>query len=95
MDDDSNSQRRRPPLWPGMTAEERAAYVEGTKKRRSRKKVHPSLDKHRDLLRDCVGGKAVMAQVFDDLIQIDPDVLADFGPDGHRIFNGHVKRELS
>ncbi len=81
-------------IWPGMTPEERAAYVEGNKTRRSRKKVHPSLDKHRELLEDCVKHGAVMAQVFDDLIEDDPEVLDDFGPDGHRTFNGHVKRQF-
>ncbi len=81
-------------IWPGMTPEERAAYIEGNKARRSRKKVHPSLDKHRELLEDCVNSGAVMAQVFDDLIEDDPEVLDDFGRDGHRTFNGHVKRQF-
>ena len=42
--------RGRSPLWAGMTPEERVAYAEGTKKRRSRKKARPSLDKHGDLI---------------------------------------------
>lgn len=79
-------------LWAGMTPDERAAYAEGTKKRRSRTKLRPSLDKHADLLKDCLERNAVMAQVFDDLIMFDPAVLAEFGPDGHRAFNAHVKR---
>ena len=86
--------RRAARIWPGMTPEERAAYIEGNKTRRSRKKVHPSLDKHRELLEDCVKDGAVMAQLFDDLIEDDPEVLEDFGPDGHRTFNGHVKRHF-
>jgi len=75
-----------------MTPEQMGAYIEETMRRRSRKKQRPSLDKHREFLLACVKGKAVMRQVFDDLVEIDPDVRDEFGPDGHRAFNACVKR---
>jgi hypothetical protein len=75
-----------------MTAEQLQTYIQGTIKRRSRQKRRPSLDKYRDFLLACVKGKAVMRQVFDDLIVIDPAVLEEFGPDGYRAFNACVKR---
>ena len=84
--------RPQPRIWPGMNPEQLQAYIEGTMKRRSRKKPRPSLDKHRDFLLACVKGKAVMQQVFDDLVAIDPAVRDDFGPDGYRAFNACVKR---
>lgn len=81
-----------PRIRPGMTPEQTQAYIEGTKKHRSRKKPRPSLDKYRDFLVACVAGEAVMRQVFDDLVEIDPAVRDEFGPDGHRAFNACVKR---
>ncbi len=82
----------RPKIWPGMTPQDRQAYIEGTISRGSRKKVRPSLDQHRDLLIDCVRGRAVMKIVFDDLVAIDPAILEEFKPDGYRAFNACVKR---
>jgi hypothetical protein len=82
----------RPRIWPGMPAEQLQTYIEGTKKRRSRQKPRPSLDKHRDNLLACVKGNAVMKQVFEDLTAADPAVLEEFGPDGYRAFNACVKR---
>ena len=76
----------------GMTPEQTRAYIQSTKERASRKKPRPSLTKYEDFLRECVKGKAVMRQVFDDLVAADPAVLAEFGPDGHRAFNACVKR---
>jgi hypothetical protein len=75
-----------------MTAEQVQTYIEGTIKRGSRLMRRPSLDKHRDFLVACVKGKAVMRQVFEDLIAADPAVLEEFGPDGYRAFNACVKR---
>jgi hypothetical protein len=75
-----------------MTPEQMQAYIESTMKRRSRKKPRPSLDQYRELLLACVEGKAVMRQVFDDLVAIDPTVGEEFGPDGYRAFNACVKR---
>lgn len=84
-----------PKIRPGMTPEELRAYIDGTKQRASRQKPRPSLDKYEDVLRDLVKGKAVMNKVFDDLIAVDPEVLEEFGPDGHRTFNACVKRMFS
>lgn len=81
-----------PKMLAGMTPEQTRAYIQSTKERASRKKSRPSLTKYEDFLRDCVKGKAVMRQVFDDLVATDPAVLAEFGPDGHRAFNACVKR---
>ena len=75
-----------------MTPDEVEKYISGTRSRCSRKKPRPSLEKYRDLLTACVKGKAVMRQVFDDLIAVDAAVRAEFGPDGHRAFNACVKR---
>lgn len=83
--------RAQPRIWPGMTAEQLQTYIESTIKRRSRQKRRPSLDQHREFLLACVK-KAVMRQVFDDLIAIDPAVLEEFGRDGYRAFNACVKR---
>lgn len=84
-----------PNIRPGMTPDEIRAYIESTKQRASRQKPRPSLAKYEDLLRDLVNGKAVMKQVFDDLIAVDPAVLEEFGPEGHRAFNACVKRMFS
>lgn len=81
-----------PRIWPGMTPEQTQAYIDDTKRRRSRKKQRPSLDTHRTFLVACVKGNAVMRQVFDDLIAVDPTVREEFGPDGYRTFNACVKR---
>lgn len=81
-----------PRIWPGMTPEQMQAYIDGTKERRSRKKQRPSLDKRRTFLIACVKGKAVMRQVFDDLIAVDTEVRDEFSADGYRAFNAYVKR---
>ena len=86
-----------PPAAPTMLSEtmtpaQRAAYIASTKVRASRKKPRPSLDKYRELLRECVEGEAVLRRVFDDLTAIDPAVREEFGPDGHRAFSACVKR---
>lgn len=75
-----------------MSADQKQAYVESTRRRSSRKKSRPSLERHRDRIIDCVKGKAVMRVVFDDLCAIDPAVREEFGPQGHRKFNAVAKR---
>ena len=78
--------------WTDLTPDQKRAYCEGTRQRSSRKKSRPSLVKHRDLIIDCVKGKAVMRVLFDDLCAMDPAVLDDFGAKGHRKFNAAARR---
>ena len=77
--------------WADMSPAQKQDYIAGTKTRGSRKKARPSLDRHRDLIVDCVKGQAAMRQVFNDLCAIDPAVVVDFGKNGHRRFAAAAK----
>ncbi|MEG3153510.1 hypothetical protein [Sphingomonas sp. RB1R13] len=77
-----------------MTTEQRAAYIAGIKIPTSRKKLRPSLDRYLELLEECVRNNAPLGRVFDDLTALDPAVLEEFGPDGHRKFRACLKRKF-
>lgn len=78
--------------WEDATEDEKAAYIESTRVRSSRKKPYPSLARHSRRIRDCIKGGAVMKVVFADLCTDDPAILREFGQDGYRRFNAAAKR---